>query len=929
MVEVDVQDKISPFIECPPDIYVSCDFWFPAVEGTYRDAAGNQNGNLDEDPLSKIFGNIHDALTNNDDESVRQPIIINDPGNSEYPQPYNWGIDGWADDNCMADLEVRVRIYDDCSGDNLPGNPPPGAVKLVERRFMARDNQQGFNPSVCTQRIWVVDFEPFYISDKTCFNSDPNDGVRWPCDVLITNCPDDFGNTGEPQIFSDACSLIGVTYEDTRFEISDGACYKILREWKVIDWCQYNPATGYGLWSYTQVIKVHDEDAAEFVACPQSPVVLCVADPGVRLPANNQAFLGENDPNASSCSVHVTMTQKIRETCNQEVAYDVKVYPFNGSNYLQVVPRTVVNLDENHEADLVFNTEESAIQNIRRNGLPYNNTNCGDYHRILWSVEDGCGNWSHCEYLFRLEDCKQPSPVCIQGLSTVVMPIGCEVTLWAKDFNASSFDDCTPGDELLFSFSGDSYEPSRTFNATNIPAFGVEISVQIWAADGGTDDNCNGLISWNERNKDYCTTTVLFTDNSGNCDHSGSVVYQGEILTYHADPVEAVTVSLVNNNETISSMNTADNGKYILVVPEIDGQRYTIEPKRLDQPRNGVSTLDLVRIQKHLLGKELFESPYQYIAADANNNEQLSAIDLIEIRKLILGIYSEFPNNESWRFVDKNYQMANPQNPWPFDDAINIQYNGSSVAGLDFIAVKVGDVNNSVQANATQVLPRNGRRMLTAILDAPETVEIGQTVNVQLTIPEHVAGFQWTMEIPGFEYAGIHSDDIRIDDQNVGVLSPGIITMSWNDTELSNTGTQEPIRLTLQLVATAAGHVAERINLTDKITAIEAYTVSDEILDVRLSTKEQQSQLEFALYQNEPNPWTGSTTIGFDLPEDGLVKLTLFDMTGKAIRVIENPFKAGYQTIQLQKKDVPSQGVLYYRLESGNYSATKKMIRLE
>ena len=929
MVEVDVQDKISPFIECPPDIYVSCDFWFPAVEGTYRDAAGNQNGNLDEDPLSKIFGNIHDALTNNDDESVRQPIIINDPGNSEYPQPYNWGIDGWADDNCMADLEVRVRIYDDCSGDNLPGNPPPGSVKLVERRFMARDNQQGFNPSVCTQRIWVVDFEPFYISDKTCFNSDPNDGVRWPCDVLITNCPDDFGNTGEPQIFSDACSLIGVTYEDTRFEISDGACYKILREWKVIDWCQYNPATGYGLWSYTQVIKVHDEDAAEFVACPQSPVVLCVADPGVRLPANNQAFLGENDPNASSCSVHVTMTQKIRETCNQEVAYDVKVYPFNGSNYLQVVPRTVVNLDENHEADLVFNTEESAIQNIRRNGLPYNNTNCGDYHRILWSVEDGCGNWSHCEYLFRLEDCKQPSPVCIQGLSTVVMPIGCEVTLWAKDFNASSFDDCTPGDELLFSFSGDSYEPSRTFNATNIPAFGVEISVQIWAADGGTDDNCNGLISWNERNKDYCTTTVLFTDNSGNCDHSGSVVYQGEILTYHADPVEAVTVSLVNNNETISSMNTADNGKYILVVPEIDGQRYTIEPKRLDQPRNGVSTLDLVRIQKHLLGKELFESPYQYIAADANNNEQLSAIDLIEIRKLILGIYSEFPNNESWRFVDKNYQMANPQNPWPFDDAINIQYNGSSVAGLDFIAVKVGDVNNSVQANATQVLPRNGRRMLTAILDAPETVEIGQTVNVQLTIPEHVAGFQWTMEIPGFEYAGIHSDDIRIDDQNVGVLSPGIITMSWNDTELSNTGTQEPIRLTLQLVATAAGHVAERINLTDKITAIEAYTVSDEILDVRLSTKEQQSQLEFALYQNEPNPWTGSTTIGFDLPEDGLVKLTLFDMTGKAIRVIENPFKAGYQTIQLQKKDVPSQGVLYYRLESGNYSATKKMIRLE
>ncbi len=62
MVEVDVQDKISPLVICPPDIYVSCDFWFPAEEGTYRDAEGNYNGNLDEDPLSSIFGNMYDAL---------------------------------------------------------------------------------------------------------------------------------------------------------------------------------------------------------------------------------------------------------------------------------------------------------------------------------------------------------------------------------------------------------------------------------------------------------------------------------------------------------------------------------------------------------------------------------------------------------------------------------------------------------------------------------------------------------------------------------------------------------------------------------------------------------------------------------------------------------------------------------------------------
>jgi hypothetical protein len=509
------------------------------------------------------------------------------------------------------------------------------------------------------------------------------------------------------------------------------------------------------------------------------------------------------------------------------------------------------------------------------------------------------------------------------------MPNGCQVTLWAKDFNASSSDDCTPAANLLYSFSGDSYEPSKTFNSTNIPAFGVELSIQIWAADGGTDDNCNGVISWDERNKDYCTTTIVFTDNSGNCDHSGSILYEGEILTEHSDPIETVKVALNKNNETIYSMNTVENGKYILVVPEEDGQRYSIEPERLDQPRNGVSTLDLVRIQKHLLGKELFDSPYQYIAADANNNHQVSAIDLVEIRKLILGIYAKYPNNDSWRFVDKNYVMPDPTNPWPFEEAINIQYDGHSVSGLDFIGVKVGDVNNSVQANALQILPRNDKRIVTLKVDAPESVEKGEMVNINLTFPERVLGFQWTLETSGLDYTGVRSSDIAINDQHIGLLHNGVITMSWNEEDLNKVQAQGEMSFTLQFVATQSGKVSDMIHLTDKVTSVEAYTLQGETVGVNLGLRSSDPQVEFALFQNEPNPWTGVTTINFELPEESAVKLTLFDLTGKTVKVIEGQFKSGLQSITLNKKDVPVQGVLYYRLDCGNYSATKKMIRLE
>jgi hypothetical protein len=216
------------------------------------------------------------------------------------------------------------------------------------------------------------------------------------------------------------------------------------------------------------------------------------------------------------------------------------------------------------------------------------------------------------------------------------------VTVWAKDFNASSFDDCTPQSNLLYSFSGDNYEPSYTYTCDNVPAFGVELSVQIWVADEGTDDNCNGQISWNERNKDYCTTTIVITDNAGVCSDTTGSILAGEILTEDVQSVELVNVNLSAPGKVFPTYVTAENGQFHfsnVILPE----NYEIKAERNDQHKNGVSTLDLVKIQKHLLGIEPFTSPYDLIAADADNHQNVSAIDLIELRKLILGIYTTLP----------------------------------------------------------------------------------------------------------------------------------------------------------------------------------------------------------------------------------------------------------------------------------------------
>lgn len=917
MVEVNVQDKLPPVVITPPNITISCTYPFNITTGLYLD--DNHNGLLEEDPLSEFFGNILDA--NLWKQSDRQEIIINDPANTLLAQPYNWGIDGWATDNCELDLQVTVTYTEDCSGAGLPGSRPENAVGLITRRFVAKDKSGNTGGSMM-QRIWIVDFTPFYISDTTCNDDDPLDGVIWPCDVMFTDCQNEISGTGEPILLEDNCSLVGVTYKDTRYDLADGSCFKILREWKVIDWCQYNSSTGAGYWTYTQTIKVVDGAGPEFVECPVAPVTLCLDDPGITLPSNNQIFLGENDPNASNCTVHVTMSQTVEEFCSDHVLYDVKIYPFNGSEFIQIKPSTVLELDADHRGVMTFNTQESTMISIAQEGLPYNDASCGDYHRVVWTVEDGCGNINFCDYLFRLEDCKKPTPVCHNGLSTVVMGSNGEVTIWASDFNASSYDDCTSSDELIFSFSGTEYQPSFTYNCDNVPEFGEPLAEEIWVADGGADDNCNGIIEWSERNIDVCVTYIVITDNSGACQEMG-LVLEGEIFTEHTEAVGQVSVNLSSPNGSPAQVITAVDGKYIFD-DLVSGRDYNIVPKRNDDHKNGVTTLDLVRIQKHLLGREPFTSGYQYIAADANNSQTVSAIDLIEIRKLILGLYEEFPNNQSWRFI-RNTGPMTPGYPWPFEEQISIDdFDPDDVDQLDFTGVKIGDVNATAKANANQIVTRNANRLVTIGGLVKGEIREGELVDIKLILPENLEGFQWTLELQGLSLTDVRSSDLPIDMSNVGIHTDGTVTMSWNGDAKTNELGYSSIILTF-LVNQVSG-IEEMIRMSSRITPAEAYALNEEIVDVNLSFNSHIVFTDFALHQNKPNPWSGQTLIGFDLPEEGDAKLTVYDVTGKVVKEVNGHFKSGYNTIRLTSRDIPTPGMLYYRLESGVYSATKKMM---
>ena len=86
-----------------------------------------------------------------------------------------------------------------------------------------------------------------------------------------------------------------------------------------------------------------------------------------------------------------------------------------------------------------------------------------------------------------------------------------------------------------------------------------------------------------------------------------------------------------------------------------------------------------------ILALQDLDSPYKIIASDANDDGNVSAIDLIHIRKLILGIIVEFPNGQnSWRFVDESFAFNNPSNPFPFDEIIDFVNLNQNMTNQNF-----------------------------------------------------------------------------------------------------------------------------------------------------------------------------------------------------------------------------------------------------
>jgi len=83
------------------------------------------------------------------------------------------------------------------------------------------------------------------------------------------------------------------------------------------------------------------------------------------------------------------------------------------------------------------------------------------------------------------------------------------------------------------------------------------------------------------------------------------------------------------------------------------------------------------------------------------------------------------------------------------------------------------------------------------------------------------------------------------------------------------------------------------------------------------------------LFQNYPNPFNPLTTISFNLPEPGKVKIVIYNLLGQKVStLLNNQMESGFNTAIWDGSDFAG-GMYYYTLISGKYKSTRKMLLLK
>ena len=713
--------------------------------------------------------------------------------------------------------------------------------------------------------------------------------VSFPQDTMI-NCNDlPLAYGGEPEIFFDECELIATSYDDLVLTAVDDACYKIVRTWIVVNWCLFEE---FGADVYQEISE---------------------ADAGIDFDGD-----GDMDDHTFQDGVtvegegdgYITYTQIIKVIDNEApVLYmdDLTLCTTDAENCLGTIELPLPDSVQDCSDDLTF----WVFTNLPNgDGFgPYYDVPAGTYF-ALYSVTDNCGNVGSQYVSVEVVDCTPPVAECINNATANINSQGIANVL-AIALNGGSYDNCS--DQLTYSFSEDVEDQMRVYDCSQLGTY----TVDVWVTD-------------ESGNQGICQTQLSIVDSQGNCD--GLMEITGQVSREDGNMLKGASIYV--NGSTNDTTNV--NGEYELSL--YSGYDYTIKPYKNDDLLNGVTTFDIVLLKQHVLGIAPLESPYLIIAADIDHSGSVTTLDAVWLKKAILGLESGFPNNTSWRFVPSDFVFPNPSNPWA-DGGFPEQYDffplNWGVTDLNFTAIKIGDLNGTAltdQANGNGTEERNMEGEMP--LYVPDrSFRTGDLIQIPVRIPKkELFGLQFSLKIlpSTLEFVSLQAENMDAEDWGFAAYpEAGIVNFSWSDAYARGFEEEETV-CTLLFKAKQKGILSEALSLNESYLKPEAYAKGNERLSLYLEFDSQNGTSlppAFALLSNRPNPFSGTTVIPFSIPSSAEVTFTITSVKGDVVKQWSALYPAGYSEIEIDMSGYS--GVYYYRIEAGEFTATRKMVILE
>ncbi len=372
---------------------------------------------------------------------------------------------------------------------------------------------------------------------------------------------------------------------------------------------------------------------------------------------------------------------------------------------------------------------------------------------------------------------------------------------------------------------------------------------------------------------------------------------------------------------------------------------FSIKPFKDINPLNGVTTFDLVIIRKHILGIELLGSPYKIIAADVNKSKSVTTLDMVEIRKLILLINPEFPDNTSWRFVDKSFVFPNPLNPFEpeFPECVTLNFSaGNPSQTADFVAIKVGDVNNSHYCDFfTGNQSEERSRVNTDLVYVPNKTSMGKgedmVVDFYLNSPTDLVAWQAGLRFDPAQLEFLEVLPSDLEGMNIGNFGltgakDGKLRVLWYERNAETV----PFRgyapvFSLRFKANRdIRDMAGLFSLDDDVLFGAAYESNGSANSLKLEYETEPSRLPLAdilSVTTAPNPFRDELRLSVALKEAAYVDVTIYDALGRVVATWNEYTEPGEREIVFDKTSRWGTGVFTWQVKTNKQSQSGKVVR--